>query len=84
LAKEKGDAGVLLGEGLPGVPGPEQRVIEMGKSPLADRPTVGEGASSISPDEVARLLQGAKGTVSPEYRTLLEDYYKALADTARQ
>jgi hypothetical protein len=56
----------------------------MGKSPLAVKPIVGEGTPSISPDEIAHLLQGAKGTVSPEYRTLLEDYYKALADTARQ
>jgi hypothetical protein len=84
LPKEQGDAGVLLGEGVPGLPGPEQRVIEMGKPPVADRPAVGEGTLPVSPDEIARLLQGAKGTVAPEYRTLLEDYYKALADTARQ
>ena len=43
-----------------------------------------ESGGGASPDEVAQLLQGAKGTVSPEYRTLLEDYYRALADTARQ
>jgi hypothetical protein len=84
LPWEKGDAGVLLGEGAAGLPAPEQRVIEMGKSPLDVKPTVGEGTPPISPDEVAQLLQGAKGTVSPEYRTLLEDYYRALADTARK
>jgi len=82
LPEEKADAGVLLGGGPLDVVQPEERVIEMATTVKPVTPTVGDEAVNMSPDELKGLLQGAKGSLSPEYRQLLEDYYKALSDAA--
>ena len=82
LPKEKTDAGVALGEALSGLPPPEERVIEMGSPVKPVTPTVGDEVIDFSPDEIRELLQATKGTLSPEYRQLLEDYYKALSDAS--
>ena len=84
LPQERPDAGVLLGGPLPGGAEPEERVIEMATPTRPVTSTLGDAAAEISPDELRELFQGAKGTVSPEYRQLMEDYYKALSEAAGQ
>ncbi|MCK4298009.1 MAG: hypothetical protein KAX80_00675 [Planctomycetes bacterium] len=84
LPEEKTDAGVALGEALSGLPPPEERVIEMGSPVKPVTPTVGDEVIDLSPDEIRELLQASKGTLSPEYRQLLEDYYKALSDASAE
>jgi len=83
LAGDQVDEGFLLTDEAPEqMQVLRERVIEMGSAGPPLKPVVAEGTTALSPDEVKELLERARGTVSPEYRQLLEDYYRGLAETA--